>query len=192
MLISPFLWNWFLKSQVEHSASSAGETWKSLCRFLPVTCHKRYFTCISIRQKKIRKKLWSVVFLNKEDMPFVWGIISLGFFQPLNFNSRLAHNYLISNFSYIQSVSFDLFAFPGSQLPSTWNAIAKALRKSHHHLSVDEACHRLSTSEKLQASLEKEWKITALYGVSDQCGDHDTHIHPSINCTSPIFIKLLP
>lgn len=35
-------------------------------------------------------------------------------------------------------MSFDLFPFPASKLPSIWNAIAEASRKCHHHLSVDE------------------------------------------------------
>lgn len=51
----------------------------------------------------MRKNYDLVFFLDKEDMPLVWGIVR-GFFQPLNFNSRLAHNYLFSNFSYIHRV----------------------------------------------------------------------------------------
>lgn len=35
-------------------------------------------------------------------------------------------------------MSFDLFAFLASQLPSTWNAIAEASRECHHHLSIYE------------------------------------------------------
>lgn len=35
-------------------------------------------------------------------------------------------------------MSFDLFAFLASQLPSTWNAIPKASRECHHHLSIYE------------------------------------------------------
>lgn len=87
-------------------------------------------------------------------------------------------------------MSFDLFPFPALKLPSIWNAIAGASRECHYHLLIYE---RLVIGLAALRGCKLVWPKSATpHGVSDQWGDNDIHIRQSVNCTSPIFIKLLP